>query len=102
MNDPAVLVAHTRCWFHGGIFACDPDRVTTVMVDPVTDNPPDVDPVTGQPLDHGSALVQERVARSRYEPLCPPCCKRLNDAAEAKGLGRPFDETDTSCGQVQE
>jgi hypothetical protein len=35
MSEPAV-VALGPCFVHGGIFAFDPDRVPTVLVDPET------------------------------------------------------------------
>jgi hypothetical protein len=97
-QDPAVLIAMGPCVVHGGLFQFDPDRVTSMLWDPVTDNPPDVDPVTDQPV---SPPDPERVARSYQAPVCPACCKRLNEAARAQGLPAQWDETDTSGGQVQ-
>jgi len=41
---PAVIIAYAPCRVHRGIFGFDPDRVTSVLIDPVTDCSPDVDP----------------------------------------------------------
>lgn len=96
-RDPAVLVAMGPCVMHGGLFQFDPDRVTSMLWDPVTDNP-DVDPVTGRLV---SPPDPDRVQRAYRAPVCPRCCKRLNQAAAAQGLPAKWDETDTSGGQVQ-
>jgi hypothetical protein len=96
VSNPPVLVAMGPCFVHGAVFLFDPDRVTSVLVDPVTGAPPDVDP------DPATPDMDDRVARSVRRPICPLCCKFLNDTAAAQGRGRPFDETDTSGGQVQQ
>lgn len=101
MTDPPVLIAYGPCWLHGGIFAFDPGRVVTILIDPVSDNPPDVD-AQGHALDPDTPLVRERVERSVQVMLCPACCRKLNAAARARGLPARFDETDTSAGQVQQ
>ena len=97
-QDPAVLVAFGPCIMHGGNFAFDPDQVTSIEWDPVTDNPYDVDPVTGELQ---SPPDPDRKARSYRAAVCPACCKRLNEILRARGLEPKFDETDTSGGQVQ-
>jgi hypothetical protein len=96
---PAVIIAYAPCRVHRGIFGFDPDRVTSVLIDPVTDCPPDVDPATSLPV---AVPDPARVARSYRAPICPGCCKRLNDALRHLGKDPAFDETDTSGGQVQQ
>jgi hypothetical protein len=98
---PPVMIAYAPCFLHGGIFGFDPDRVQTIMIDPVTGTPPDVSPVTGETLDPDTALVKERLARAVQRVLCPGCCTKLNAAARQLGIDPRFDETDTSAGQVQ-
>jgi hypothetical protein len=61
-------------------FAFDPDRVTSVSIDPVTGLPPDLG---GDP------------GRARREPLCPRCCRIANVERAARGLAL-LDETDTA------
>lgn len=63
------------CYIHGGLFAFDPDLVNTVLVDPVTRMPPDVQP------DPGTPALDERMARSYPAPVCVPCCRRVNERA---------------------
>lgn len=92
----AALIATGPCVVHDGIFSFDPDRVTTIVWDPVTGNPPDVDPVTGLLVDPPDPVRQ---ARSYKAQICPPCCKRLNDWLRADGQAPKFDETDTSKAQ---
>jgi hypothetical protein len=97
MPDASVMIAYAPCYVHGGIFGFDPDQVTSVLIDPVTDCPPDVDPVTGQPVTADPAAM----ARAVKQPVCPACCRRLNAVLRARGESAKFDETDTSGGQVQ-
>ena len=73
--NPAVLTAMAPCFIHAGIFSFDPDRVTSVLIDPVTNAPPDVNP------DPATPEVTVRVARSVRRPICPACCQLLNDEA---------------------
>jgi len=68
------------CWACRRTFAFDPDRVTSILIDPVTGLAPDTG---GDP------------ARARREPLCPACCRAANPGRRAAGL-EPLDETDTS------
>ena len=98
-NPPPVLIAMAPCHVHGGVFAFDPDQVQSVLIDPETGRPPDVDEAGYLlPPDPSQA---ERIARSVRRPICPACCKMLNEAARLRGLPAHFDETDTSGGQVQ-
>lgn len=71
-------------------FSFDPDRVGSVLVDPETGRPPDVN-AAGKRVQPSA----EAVARSVRQPYCPRCARALNDASQAAGRGRPFDETDT-------
>jgi hypothetical protein len=92
VDDSAVL-AVGPCVVHGGVFSFDPDRVPYVMIDPVTDRPPDVGP-DGQPCEPSP----EALARAYQLPLCPGCAKALNRVLTADGLEPRFDETDTAAG----
>jgi hypothetical protein len=78
---PAV-VGFAPCYACRRTFAFDVDRVTSVLVDPVSGLAPD--------------LGGDR-ARARREPLCPRCCRALNPRRRAAGL-EPLDETDTLDG----
>jgi hypothetical protein len=100
-QDPPVLIATGPCYMHPGLFSFDPDRVVTIWVDPETDCPPDVDPVTLQPISHDAPRFETRMARSVQQMICPACCKQLNDHLRAHGQEPSFDETDTSDGQVR-
>lgn len=51
------------CWVCRSLFVFDPETVSSVLVDPVTDQPPDLG---GDP--------DRAVAR----PLCPPCVTEAN------------------------
>jgi len=72
MSDKTAVVAFVPCYVHGGIFTCNPDLVTTVLVDPVTGYPPDVEP------DPATPALGVRMARSGQRFICQPCCGRLN------------------------
>jgi hypothetical protein len=98
-QDPPVMIAYGPCHVHGGIFGFDPDRVTSVLIDPLTGCPPDVDPVTGLPVPVPDPA---RMARSVKQPVCPDCCRALNNILRGRGQPARFDETDTSGGQVQQ
>lgn len=80
------------CVIHGGYFAYDPELVPTVLIDPYTGRPPDVDE-TGQRCEPSP----EAVARSLREPYCPGCARRLNAEAVRLGYDPVFDETDTAA-----
>jgi len=77
---PAEMIAFGPCWACGTRFAFDPDKVTSVLIDPQTRLAPDLG---GDPR------------RARREPLCPPCCVAANRYRRANGL-ELLDETDTS------
>jgi hypothetical protein len=91
VSEPAVTVALGPCFVHGGIFAFDPDRVPTVLIDPVTERPVDVD-------EHGNRFEPSAgaLARVRKAPYCPVCARALNVMREEQGLPPFFDETDTA------
>jgi hypothetical protein len=96
VSNPPVLVAMGPCFVHGAVFLFDPDRVTSVLVDPVTGAPPDVDP------DPATPDMDDRVA-GRYAGRSARCAASSSTTRRAaQGRGRPFDETDTSGGQVQQ
>jgi hypothetical protein len=99
-QDPPVMIAMAPCHLHGGIFSFDPDRVQSLLIDPATGRPPDVDE-DNQRMDRDAPGVEEAFARSVQTFLCPACCKKLNELLAARGEPPRFDETDTSGGQVQ-
>jgi hypothetical protein len=68
------------CWMCKQPFAFDPDRVTSVLIDPVTRLAVDLG---GDP------------GRARREPICPLCCRLANIERARRGL-EPLDETDTA------
>jgi hypothetical protein len=82
----AVLVA--PCGMCKTICTADPDTCPSVLIDPQTGRPADVTEA-GEliPLDQ---VAPEAMARSRREPLCPRCIKRVNDAYRATGQAAPF------------
>lgn len=96
-DDPPVLIAYGSCWVGREFFGFDPDRVTSVLIDPETKRPPDVD-ASGQHVTPDP----EATARSIRQPICPACCKKLNAVLVSRGEAPAFDETDTSDGQVQQ
>ena len=74
------LLGIAPCFMCKQPFAFDPDRVTSISIDPVTGLPPDLG---GDP------------GRARREPLCPPCCIAANVERARRGLDL-LDETDTA------
>lgn len=91
MAEPEVI-ALGQCCVHGGLFEFDPDRVPSVLVDPETGLPPDVNEA-GQYREP----TAEALARSRREPYCPACARGLNAEAARRSLPARFDETDTAA-----
>lgn len=73
------MIATGRCWACRSYFEFHPDLVTSILIDPVTQRPPDLG---GDP------------ARARREPICPRCCQLLNPERAARGLA-PLDERDS-------
>lgn len=61
-----------KCIGHGGVFAFDPDRVPSILIDPQTGDIPD---------PHTPAAR----ARAVKEPVCPDCAKRANPERAALG-----------------
>jgi hypothetical protein len=88
---PSYEVAMGECYVHGGRFMFDPERVPVVLIDPVTNRPPDVD-------EHGNrrGFTSEELERTVKRPYCPECGRQLNAAARARGLPALYDETDTA------
>lgn len=64
------MIALAPCWVHKGLFEFDPDTVPSVLIDPVTQLPPDLG---GDP------------ERARREPVCPVCVAQLNPLRAAAG-----------------
>jgi hypothetical protein len=91
MSEP-VTAALGPCFVHGGIFAFDPDRVPTVLVDPETGRPLDVD-AAGRLCEPPPGAL----GRSQKRPYCPGCAKAMNAVRAAWGQSRIFDETDTAA-----
>jgi len=73
-------VAIGPCWMCKRPFPFDPDRVASVLIDPVTRRAPDLG---GDP------------ARAQREPICPDCCQVANVHRRRAGL-ELLDETDTA------
>lgn len=90
MPEPGIA-ALSRCYVCGKPFMFDPDRVPSILIDPLTRLPPDVaadgSPITASP---------EAVQRSRREPYCPACARGLNAELRRQGKPAAFDETDTA------
>jgi hypothetical protein len=80
MTGPGDMIGIAPCFMCKQPFAFDPDRVTSISIDPMTGLPPDLG---GDP------------GRARREPLCPPCCRIANVERARCGLAL-FDETDTA------
>lgn len=77
------------CFVGGETFAFDPDTVPSILVDPQTGRPADVD-AEGNQIE----LTEEVRARSVREPYCPACAKRLNADPRRRGMPK-FDERDS-------
>lgn len=73
-------IAIDKCYIHGDYFAFNPDTVVSVLIDPQTGRPPDVDAqerhVTPEP---GS------VERSVKRPVCDDCTALVNARLRARG-----------------
>jgi hypothetical protein len=65
------VVAFGRCWICRRTFSFHPERVTSVLIDPLSGKPPDLG---GDP------------GRARREPVCPSCCVRVNIERRDRGL----------------
>lgn len=74
MSDPK-LFALGRCFTCDTGFDFDPETVTTVMIDPLTNRPPDVGP-DAQPIDPDPAAVERSVPKM----ICPPCVIKVRAA----------------------
>jgi hypothetical protein len=85
-----IMVVLGPCVVCDGVFAYDPDRVPSILIDPDTGQPPDVAPDGGW-----VPASPEASARSRREPYCPECARRLNAEARRRGMPAHFDETST-------
>ena len=78
MSDPSGrTIAYGPCYGCGLLFAFDPDRVTSILVDPHTGRPPNVDKHARRITPDPAAL-----ARAQRLPLCPGCVE-LRDRALA-------------------
>jgi hypothetical protein len=62
-------------------FSFNPDNVPIVSIDPATGMPPDVDPVTWEPLPQ-----PRKVAETARMPICPTCVAAVNAVRKAQGL----------------
>lgn len=82
MGDMPPLIGLAPCFTCRQPFAFDPDRVTSVPIDPRT----------GYPPDHPNANPNAEYIK---RPICPPCCKRMNPERARRGLPL-LDETDTA------
>lgn len=74
------MIALGTCWIHKQVFEFDPDTVITVLIDPQTGRPPDVD-ADGNPCRPEPGAVQ----RSVQQVICDPCMDRVNAGKRAAG-----------------
>ena len=77
-------LATGTCYMHDGLFTFDPDTVPSVLIDPQTDRPPDIDE-HGRPVEPDPAAIM----RSVRQPICPDCVAKVNPARAAAGR-EPF------------
>lgn len=85
------MIAFGPCCVCGNPFPFDPDRVPSILMDPETNRPPDVNE-NGQHIQPSPEAVERSVKR----PYCPVCAKALNTELRSRGEAAVFDETDTS------
>lgn len=90
MDEP-VIIATGACCVCSHYFLFDVDRVQTVLIDPATGRPADVDEA-GNSVDPEPGAVE----RSEGRPLCPKCAIMLNGMLRLRGEAPRFSETDTS------
>jgi hypothetical protein len=75
------FVALSECWVHKGIFEFDPDTVLTILIDPRTRLPTDVD-ADGNKITQDPAAIE----RSVQQPICPRCVALLDAEAVRRGM----------------
>lgn len=63
------------CYIHHGYFMADPDNVVSVLVDPQTGKPPDVDP-------HPDGLGMDRAIQA---VICDDCVREVNKVKIRRG-----------------
>jgi hypothetical protein len=81
--DEGKLVGMDVCYLHGQMFRFDPHTVVTVLVDPQTGWPPDVDE-NNQPCTPDSEAIKRAVKR----PVCDACVERVNRTLASHGHPR--------------
>jgi hypothetical protein len=64
------MIVIGACWVHKGLFEFDPETVPSVLIDPVTQLPPD---------------LGGDEERARREPICPACIALINPLRAAQG-----------------
>lgn len=74
------------CFVHGGLFSFDQATVPSVLVDPETGRPPDVDQ-RGEPIEPDPVAL----GRSVRQPICPRCVAAVNPERAQRGLA-PLEE----------
>lgn len=74
MSDPQFL-ALGRCFTCDKAFDFDPESVTTVLIDPVTNRPPDVGP-DAERIDPDPIAVDRAVPKL----VCPECVIEIRKA----------------------
>lgn len=70
------VIALAPCFTCGNGFDFNPETVPTIMIDPVTNKPPDAN---GLP-------DPEAVKRAKPEPICPACARKIRATRIANGL----------------
>lgn len=87
----SYMIAFGPCCVCGNVFSFNPDQVPSILMDPETGRPPDVDE-----NGHPTQPSPEAAARAVKRPYCPVCAKALNTERRARGEEPIFDETDTA------
>jgi hypothetical protein len=76
------MIGMMPCLIHGELFACDPETVITVRIDPQTRRPPDVGE-DGQPCEPDPAAEQRTVQVA----VCDECIEtKINPDRVARDL----------------
>lgn len=78
----SATIGLSPCWLCKRVFEFDLDTVPSIIIDPATDLPPDLDADSTQVVPDPAA-----VARSVKQPICPRCVRGFN--ARRRELGLP-------------
>jgi hypothetical protein len=78
------MVAMATCYGCKRVFEFDPDTVTTILIDPATGLPPDVDADGNR---RPAPTCPDEACRR--DVVCPDCVKRANEDPRRAELGLP-------------